>query len=67
MAVRRQEVVLHPGHRQEPGVSRGPATQQPHNYKQVAPFLGILRLPTCEVGAGGPTSEALVDFFFFFF
>ena len=48
-------------------MSRGPATQQPHNFRQVAPLLGILRLPTCQVGTGGPTSEALVGFFFFFF
>lgn len=42
------------------GVNPGVAIQQPYDFREVAPFLGIIRLLTCEVGTMRLTSEALV-------
>lgn len=37
----------------------GSAAQQPYDFRSAAPLLGILQLPTCEMGRA-PTSAALV-------
>lgn len=43
-----------------PGLSPGSAAQLPRDFRHIAPLLGILRLPTYEMGTTGLTSEALV-------